>query len=181
MTVNRERMTADIDGEFVVFLIGMRINRLWKVHKWLPIFTAMPRMLKELERNPESGLLGYERHLGIRNLMVVQYWRSFEQLRDYAWNPAAEHVPAIGHFFQDVGFNGDVGIWHETFLVESGQYEAVYGNMPPYGLGAAADLVPALGRRRTAAGRLGLTEGDDTPMVEEGTVTGENYVKSIEF
>ena len=27
------RMTADLDGDFVVFLIGMRINKLWKVHK----------------------------------------------------------------------------------------------------------------------------------------------------
>ena len=43
-----ERMTARIDGELVVFLIGMRINRLWKVHKWLPVFLGMPKMLKEL-------------------------------------------------------------------------------------------------------------------------------------
>lgn len=35
------RMTADIDGEFVVFLIGMRINKPWKVHKWWPVFVAM--------------------------------------------------------------------------------------------------------------------------------------------
>ena len=27
----RKRMTAQIEGDFVVFLIGMRINRFWKV------------------------------------------------------------------------------------------------------------------------------------------------------
>ena len=53
-----ERVTADIEGEFVVFRIGMRINKLWKVHKWAPVFVAMPRMLRELEADPDSGLLG---------------------------------------------------------------------------------------------------------------------------
>ena len=27
------RVTAQIEGDFVVFLIGMRINKLWKPHK----------------------------------------------------------------------------------------------------------------------------------------------------
>ena len=34
------RMSAEMDGEFVVFLIGMRINRIWKIHKWLPVLLA---------------------------------------------------------------------------------------------------------------------------------------------
>ena len=41
------RMAAQIEGDFVVFLIGMRINKPWKLHKWLPVFLAMPKMLKE--------------------------------------------------------------------------------------------------------------------------------------
>ena len=71
-----KRMTAEIDGDFVVFLIGMRINKPWKIHKWLPVFLAMPPMLKELEKHPESGFLGHIQSLGV----IVQYWRSFEQL-----------------------------------------------------------------------------------------------------
>lgn len=78
-----ERVTADIDGEFVVFRIGMRINTLWKVHKWVPVFLAMPRLLRELEADPDSGLLGYQWNLGIRNHMLFMYWRSFEDLREY--------------------------------------------------------------------------------------------------
>ena len=46
------RVTAEIDGDFVVFLIGMRINRLWKPHKWFPVLMAMPKMLKELDAAP---------------------------------------------------------------------------------------------------------------------------------
>ena len=47
-------MTAEVEGDFVVFLIGMRVNKPWKIHKWLPVFLAMPRMIKELKRTPEA-------------------------------------------------------------------------------------------------------------------------------
>lgn len=171
--INTERMTADIDGDFVVFLIGMRINKFWKVHKWLPVFLGMPRMLKELERETDSGLLGYETRLGLRNQMVVQYWRSFEHLREYAFDHEKLHVPAWASFNREVGDSGDVGIWHETYLVDAGRYEGIYHNVPPYGLGRASNLVPARDRRKTAAGRLGLTGGEDAPVDEDGNIDVE--------
>ena len=40
------RYTAEIEGDFVVFLIGMRLNRPWKVHQWLPVLTGMQPMLR---------------------------------------------------------------------------------------------------------------------------------------
>ena len=46
-TIN-QRMTVKLEGDFVVFLIGMRVNKFWKVNKWLPVARAMPRMLDEL-------------------------------------------------------------------------------------------------------------------------------------
>ena len=45
--IRHERLTAHMDGEFVVFLIGMRINRPLMVHKWLPVILAMPKMIKD--------------------------------------------------------------------------------------------------------------------------------------
>lgn len=51
-----------------------------------------------------------------------------------------------------------MGIWHETYRVEAGAYEAIYQNMPAYGLGATGQLVPATGRMETAAGRMGKTQ-----------------------
>jgi hypothetical protein len=154
-----KRVTAEIEGEFVVFLIGMRINRLWKVWKWLPVFTAMPRMLRELEGRPESGFLGANQYFGsLRRPMLVQYWRSFEQLEAYARDRDATHWPAWVSFNKRVASNGDVGIWHETYLVPAGGFECVYNNMPPIGLGRATRLVPAAGRKATAASRAGLRE-----------------------
>jgi hypothetical protein len=63
------RMAAEMDGEFVVFLIGLRINKPWKVHKWLPVFFAMPQMLKELRDDPDSGFLGHVMSMRV----IVQY------------------------------------------------------------------------------------------------------------
>ena len=149
--INRQRLTADIDGPFVVFIIGMRINKPWKVHKWLPVILAMPRMLAELNERPESGFLGAQQPLiG----PIVQYWRSFEHLEAYARDRDATHYPAWTRFNKSVAQNGDVGIWHETYRVAAGEYECVYNNMPDHGLGKATTLVPASGYRETAAGRL---------------------------
>ena len=76
------RITARIQGDFVVFLIGMRINKPWKAHKWLLNVRTMPKMLKELEAAPAAhGFLGYT-NLGLFSL--VQYWRSFDHLEAYA-------------------------------------------------------------------------------------------------
>jgi Monooxygenase af470-like len=149
--IHAQRMAAEIDGEFVVFLIGMRINRPWKVHKWLPVFAAMPRMLKELANDPASGFLGYQQSL----TTIVQYWRSFEHLEAYARAHDRAHWPAWVDFNRRVGRSrGDVGIWHETYRIAPGQYEAVYSGMPAYGLGKVGTLVPAVGRREQARGRL---------------------------
>jgi hypothetical protein len=85
------RTTAKIEGDFVVFLIGMRINKLWKVHKWLPTARAMPKMLKELEAAPaEVGFLGHTSF----GFSMVQYWRSFDHLERYARDSDALHWPA---------------------------------------------------------------------------------------
>jgi hypothetical protein len=159
-----ERVTAELEGEFVVFRIGMRINALWKVHEWLPVFRAMPKMLDELEADPDSGLLAYDGKLGIRNHEIVQYWRSFDHLREYALDADRGHAPEIGWTNRQMAESDAVGIWHETYLVRAGEYETVYNNAPPIGLGKAGALVPATGSRKTAAGRLGLTDGDDVSL-----------------
>lgn len=152
-TVIQKRMSGRMDGEFVVFVIGMRINRWWKWWQWLRVALAMPRMLRELRANPQLGFLGAEQWFG-RTTVMVSYWRSMEQLMAYAHSRNAAHLPAWRAFNRAVGTNGDVGIWHETFRVRPGDYESVYANMPSFGLGRAGQLVEASGVRTHAAGRL---------------------------
>ena len=160
MTIKTGRMFSVREGTFVVFLIGMRINRPWMVHKWWPVATAMPKMLKELERKPELGMLGGESWTG-RTTILVQYWRSHEQLIAYARNRDAAHLPAWREFNRAVGSSGDVGVWHETYLVSPGTYENVYVNMPLFGLGKAGVLAPATGAFQSAEARLQGATGLD--------------------
>jgi hypothetical protein len=158
------RMAAKLEGDFVVFLIGMRVNRPWKFWKWGPVAAAMPRMLIELAKSPELGLLHARTFFGFPNIFVVQYWRSFEALHAYATDRTLAHLPAWKAFNRAIASNGDVGIWHETYLVKDGQHESVYNNMPKWGLALAGEAVPAAGRRRSAKGRLGRSDGDDDPF-----------------
>lgn len=147
------RMTAELEGDFVVFLIGMRINRPMKVHRWWPVIRAMPRLLRELERaGPETGFLG---HSGLGPGIIVQYWRSFAHLEAYARDRQRLHWPAWVAFNRAaLRSRGDVGIWHETYLVRAGEYETIYSGMPPHGLGRVGTLVPVAANREGARQRL---------------------------
>ena len=149
----QERRTAEIDGEVVLFMIGMRVNKLWKIHKWLPVAAAMGRMLKELQAQENSDLLHVEQWAG-RTSIMVQYWRSFDALENYAKNKDMEHRPAWAKFNKLIAGNGDVGIWHETYKIKPGNFEVVYNNMPEFGLAKATRSVPAAGKLKDAGDRM---------------------------
>ena len=153
-SIQRERLTARLDGEFAVFMIGMRINRPLHVHKWWPVVRAMSGMLGELYRQPQIGFLHAESWFG-RTVILVQYWRSMQQLLAYAHARESAHLPAWRRFNESIGTDGSVGIWHETYEARPGSYENIYVNMPAFGLGRAGRLQPAAGALRGAAQRLG--------------------------
>ena len=141
----------------------MRINRPLAIGKWLPTARAMGPMLKELYSHPEKGFLGAEYFFYRWGPAIVQYWRSFEDLERFARNPDDPHLPAWQRFNRSVGSDGSVGIFHETFIVERGNYEAVYSNMPVFGLAKATEHVRAVGGRETARRRL--MRGEHAPAV----------------
>ena len=158
MITRNERVAATMEGSFVVFLIGMRINNLLLFSKWLPVAKAMPRMIEELSEHPEMGFVHAESWLG-RTSIMVQYWRSLEQLLAYARNKDSEHLPAWRAFNNAVGTDGTVGIWHETYVASPGSYENIYVNMPAFGLAKAGNVVPATGSMQSAATRMGAKQG----------------------
>jgi hypothetical protein len=157
------RFTARTDEPFVVFMIGMRINRPLAVRNWVPTARAMGPMLRELYRNPEKGFLGAETFVYWPGVALLQYWRSFEDLERFARSPDDPHLPAWQKFNRTVGSDGSVGIFHETFIVDRGNYEAIYGNMPVFGLARATEHARAIGGRETARRRL--MRGNNEPAV----------------
>ncbi len=158
------RYTADIEGDFVVFLIGMRINQPLRVGKWLPVSMAMGRMLKVIGQHPELGCLGSQAWFG-RTTLLLAYWRDFDSLDRFARDRSLPHLEPWRRFNRLVRDSGEVGIWHETFQVRAGEYEAVYGNMPVFGLAAAGRQVRAATKGNTAAARIGASTTDE-PAVE---------------
>ena len=140
-STNIGRFTADIEGDFVVFIIGAKPNplRLIRGLRDLGGYKGMKHMLDYLSKNPEKGLLGYEQ-LGIGSW--VQYWRSFDHLEAFAKDTEDPHLDVWRKYFKRVAKSGRTGIWHETFLVRAGEFEAIYTNMPDFGLAKASSVVP---------------------------------------
>lgn len=160
------RYTADLrhpGQEFVVFLIGMRVNKPWKLAKWWPVFTAMPRMLLYLEKHPEKGLLGYQGAI-LPAPVIVQYWRSFDDLERFARDRDDPHLEPWRRFNRMVGVSGDVGVWHETYRVSASDCETVYVNMPPTGLASAFTPEPIRRGLDSAAARI-RARSTDEPVV----------------
>ncbi len=148
------RWTHEHKGDVTVFLIGMRINKIWRPDAWGPVVAAMPPMLAELSRDPASGFLGYQMLAGVRGPILIQYWRTPEDVYSYASERKAAHRPAWTAFNKRARkLPGAVGIWHETFQVS--RAESVYVDMPPTGLAAATTSVPITRRLDRAPARLG--------------------------
>lgn len=155
------RNKAAIDGEFIVFLIGAEIHKPWNVKQWWPVARSMQVMQKEIGKNPEIGCLHIDNY-GMLKPISVQYWRSFEHLEQFARSNTWSHLGAWRMFYQAFRDAEDVGIWHETYRVGPGQFEAIYGNTTRFGLAAAGDLVP-LHDDSTSAGRMTGNQADAVP------------------
>ncbi len=84
--VQSGRFTADVEGDVTVFLIGMRLNKPWLVHRWLAGVRGHARMLAHLGQHPEVGMLGQQTWIG-RTTLMLSYWRSPEHLQRFAVGP----------------------------------------------------------------------------------------------
>lgn len=147
------RYTAENADNVVVFIIGMRINKPLAIHKWLPVSLAMPGMVKELYSNKDKlGFLSMESFFGLRTTVMIQYWRSTDDLLTYARNGL--HLEAWKRFNDKVGNNNAVGVYHETYEIKRGDYECIYVNMPQYGLGKALKHIPITPELHSARHRL---------------------------
>ncbi|GAA5165719.1 DUF4188 domain-containing protein [Amycolatopsis dongchuanensis] len=145
------------DTGVVLFLIGMRVNKWWRVDQYVWVFLAMARMLRHLAEHPEAGMIRARNWLG-RTTMQVGYWRSLEHLVAFAADNDAPHAPAWRRYYRRASQSGAVGVWHETYLVGPGSFEAIYANMPLFGLAEAVghakvDRTTSSSRQRVARGR----------------------------
>jgi hypothetical protein len=154
-----QRTTAVIDGEFVVFLVGLHVNKVWRPDRWLSAIFAGRAMDQALRADPGSGMLDSRLVLTGRGPMFIQIWRDFAALERYAQARDGLHQAAWKKFYKMVGRSGEVGLWHETYQVGQGSYEAMYVNMPRFGLAAAGESAPIGPRGESARQRMaGVSE-----------------------
>jgi len=182
--VIHQRSTSVIEGDFVVFLIGARFghNPFDGANKL--VGEPFGEMIKELNQDSESGYLGGDLYGSLESskssTLMVQYWRSYEQLRHYAQSSLQKHLKAWQQYAKLPDEQQRLaGIWHETYLVRDGEYEAIYVHMPPIGLGLATrNLTPAIGKMRNSAGRVkGKDKLSSWPTEVEEVIKGlkDNY------
>ena len=160
--INSGRHTAHIEGDFVVFLIGARLNRLRAANQMRRVGAAMTAMQRTLAQHPELGCLHTQNWFG-RTTIAVQYWRDFPSLERFARDRDLPHLQSWRDFNRLARESHDIGIWHETFQVAAAPYETMYVNMPGFGLAAAGRLDPVSGAS-TAARRLDRTRATPTPV-----------------
>ena len=149
-----------IDGDFVVSLIGMRLNHPLRIRTWRPVAAAMPKMLKVLSQHPELGCPAFH-----QRRWPAAPWRTPGSAcggrTSIPWTRFARtglRLPAgsRGGVVQPRRrASGDVGIWHETFRVRAGEYEAVYGRHAGLRPGGSRHVLPAARKGNTAATRIG--------------------------
>jgi len=106
MEINAGRWTADIDGDFVVFLIGARVQDPEQAGPAVGLLMAMVDMLGELVQDPAKGLLGFQQ-FGDVDGVIVQYWRSFEALEAYAGPALRGDLPEHAGHRPAEGWHGD--------------------------------------------------------------------------
>ena len=110
----------------VVLLIGMRVNRLWAVHQWVPVMLAMPRMLAELRR--DSGAAGCSSRraadglaadvlrrpvLGVQGEAVAYAERARRAATSVAW-------ARLNRKERSGRSAGTWGLWHEAYVGAGG-------------------------------------------------------------
>ena len=127
--IREGRWTAEIEGDFVVFIIGARLNSKWQR-------SGVDRPRRPAGHEPHAQVPQRPTGEGPAGLpdagfTIIQYWRSFEHLEAFARDTDDPHLDVWRRYWKRVGNSGRTGIWHETFLVRDGQYEAIYGNVPP--------------------------------------------------
>src|SRR5690606_9125496 len=104
----------------------------------------------------ETGYLGGEAFIRFPSMasINVTYWRSYEDLERFAHSKDEPHLEAWRDFNKLIGNDGSFGIWHETYIIPPGHYEAVYNNMPVFGLAKAGRHTLLNSRQQTARARL---------------------------
>jgi len=147
--------TDEPGGNFCMIRIGLIIHR-WRAVPWA---WRVGRAVKRATADPAArppGLLVSERIVMARNHFgYLMYWRSLNEL--LSWAHASPHTDWWRDAVDRQRARHDFSIYHETYCMTPGGFEAIYLNLAGERPGASAfgDLRPPKGPFATSRGRLG--------------------------
>ena len=113
MDVRQGRWTAEIDGDFVVFIIGARAQLETPSLQGVRGSRRPPRHGPHAQVPDATPGEGTAR-LRDGRFTVIQYWRSFEHLEAFAKDTDDPHLEVWRNYWRRVGKGTRTGIWHET-------------------------------------------------------------------
>jgi hypothetical protein len=136
-----------VSGDCVVFLIGAFLDYRHPLRSLgdLGGRRGMHEVLRYLAEHPQRGLLGYE----VAGFTITQYWRTLRHLEGFVTDRDDPHLAAWRSYWNRVGRSPRTRIWHETYLVRSGEYAPVYGTLPAFARGLAPVALEAPSRQAT--------------------------------
>lgn len=140
----KSRSKAVCGQPITLFLSGFKVNRPWKFHRRFYLFRLLRQVNRELEACDDIGFLGQQVWRGNPDISI-QYWRSYAELVSFARDKHATHFPAWLKFNEYVAQNGDIGLWHEIYVIQADQMEGLYRNIEPLGLGRFVGTDPMRG------------------------------------
>ena len=152
-----KRITAtlpDAIDELCLLRLGLQCRGLGARLYGLRLARAIARASAEAVATG-AGLLCSERFtLGGGHFGVLQYWRSFDELE--AWARRPPHAEWWRAAVERMRTKGDLGVYHETFLVPRDRIESIALECAPAGLATFGTIGAPDGPRTTSRGRLGL-------------------------
>jgi hypothetical protein len=104
---------SNADRGEVRFVIGMRWGALWRLAHRPWVALAFARMLRT---HPEAGLRTTRLSVRPAGPVVVQTWRSADDLHRWARDRQAPHAGAWRRFRGEEGRTADWGVWHDVRL-----------------------------------------------------------------
>ena len=140
--INQGRYYARQEQDFVLFVLGLRVNHYWNFREVLKLYRLIPKVFAEARQLGGIGYLGGTYRFTLREPLIIQYWQSMDALQRFAHDPAHSHAQIWKLYHATAGKSGSIGIWHEAYhIVPKGQ-QSNYFNMPFTGMGQFSPIEP---------------------------------------
>ena len=134
-----EKFTTNTDKPLAVFLTGVQCRKITSMWKIPMITNKMIKMQSELKLDKKAGFYHGENFFTMTphfTTLFLSYWDSPGSIERFANSKFFSHLESAKDYLKNFLSDTNLGIWHETFVVEPEKVESFYYNMEPFGLSA---------------------------------------------